>query len=100
MEIQYARLNKGKPLEQLYVRALEMGIYLVEVDQGQGLALLYNGDRPMRFHSLTLVKKAFVDFTVKQAKLCHESPYDEMIGNGPVSAESMELPLNMKLGAV
>jgi hypothetical protein len=51
----------------------------------------------MRFFSTGQIREVFSHCTVQQAVMKYDSPYDEMIGNPPKSAQQMALPFSMQL---
>mgnify|MGYP006981148601 FL=1 len=82
-------------VEMLTVRSYEMNVYLVELKVGDETGLVYEGDRPKRFHSTQHVRDTFASCIILAAQMLHESPYDEMIGN-PKSAQNLStLPFSM-----
>lgn len=88
-------LTQSPVVEMLTVRSYEMNIYLVELRVGDEMGLVYEGDRPKRFHSTQHVRDTFDSCIILAAQMLHESPYDEMIGN-PESAQNLgALPFSM-----
>ena len=85
-------------IDYLEVQSYEMNVYLVYLTVGDKSGMVYNKlDKPMRFFSTSHIREAFAHCTVKTAVMKHDSPYDEMIGNPPKSAEQMALPFSMAL---
>lgn len=96
MKFQYAQLEAGKTaIERLELQSFEMNVYLVKLTLQGESAMLFDGERPMRFHSTQHVRDCFEGFNVTQAVMTHASPYDEMIGNPPGSDTPMEVPFSL-----
>ena len=88
-------LAQSPVVDMLTVRSYEMNIYLVELRVGDEMGLVYEGDRPKRFHSTQHIRDTFDSCIILAAQMIHESPYDEMIGN-PKSAQGVStLPFSM-----
>ena len=83
--------GKSLSIDYLEVQSYEMNVYLVYLTVGD------KQDRPMRFFSTGQIREVFSHCSVQQAVMKHDSPYDEMIGNPPKSAEQMALPFSMAL---
>lgn len=85
-------------IDYLEVQSYEMNVYLVFLSIGDKSGMLYDDkEKPMRFFSAGHIREAFAHCIVKKAVMKHDSPYDEMIGNPPKSAEQMALPFSMAL---
>lgn len=84
-------------IDYLEVQSFEMSVYLVSLTAQGKSGLVYDNDRPKRFFSTGQIRECFAHCAVKQAVMKHDSPYDEMIGNPPKSAEQMTLPFSMQL---
>lgn len=86
-------------IDYLEVQSYEMNIYLVLLRIGENTGMVYDSkkDTPMRFFSTGHIREAFAHCEVKMAVMKHDTPYDEMIGNPPKSAEQMALPFSMAL---
>lgn len=82
-------------IDVLEVQSFEMNIYLVQLTVQGKTGMVYENDRPKRFHNSNQIRELFVDCRVSQSFMVHDSPYDEMIGNPPKSAEQMALPFSM-----
>lgn len=90
--------GKSLSIDYLEVQSYEMNVYLVYLTVGNKSGMVYDKqDRPMRFFSTGQIREVFSHCTVQQAVMKHDSPYDEMIGNPPKSAEQMALPFSMQL---
>lgn len=88
-------LTQSLVIDMLTVRSYEMNVYLVELRVGDEEGVVYEGDRPKRFHSTQHVRDIFDSCIILAAQMLHESPYDEMIGN-PESAQNLSvLPFSM-----
>lgn len=91
-----ALLSEAPAIDMLTVCSYEMNVYLVKLTVGQQQGLVYEGDRPKRFHSSQHIRDSFDTCTVNASQMIHESPYDEMIGN-PNSAQSNSvMPFSMR----
>jgi len=86
-------------IDYLEVQSFEMNVYLVYITSGGQSGMVYDDeqDRPKRFFSAGQIREAFSHCHVEKAVMKHDSPYDEMIGNPPKSAEQMALPFSMVL---
>jgi hypothetical protein len=83
-------------VDMLTVCSYEMNVYLVELEIAGDQGLMYEGDRPMRFHSSQHIRDVFDGLNIVAAQMLHESPYDEMIGN-PASAQAASfMPFSMR----
>ena len=90
--------GKSLSIDYLEVQSYEMNVYLVFLSIGDKSGMLYDDkDKPMRFFSAGHIREAFAHCAVEKAVMKHDSPYDEMIGNPPKSAEQMALPFSMVL---
>lgn len=88
-------LAQATQVEMLSVLSYEMNVYLVELEVGNQKGMVFDGDRPKRFHSSQHIRDSFDGCKVVAAQMLHHSPYDEMIGN-PESAQSLgSLPFSM-----
>ncbi len=72
-----------------------MGVYLVHIQVGEEVGMLYEKGRLMRFNNIQQIRDAFENIQVTNAVMKHDSPYDEMIGNPPKAENSMVLPFSM-----
>jgi len=90
--------DKSTVIDYLEVQSFEMNVYLVYVSIGGNSGMVYDKhDKPMRFFSTGHIREAFAHCAVEKAVMKHDTPYDEMIGNPPKSAEQMALPFSMEL---
>ncbi|BFT32035.1 hypothetical protein D210916BOD24_32110 [Alteromonas sp. D210916BOD_24] len=90
--------DKPTLITYLEVQSYEMNVYLVYLSIGTKSAMVYDKhDKPMRFFSAGHIREAFAHCTVQKAVMKHDTPYDEMIGNPPKSAQQMALPFSMAL---
>ena len=94
----YTRIcDSAIDIDYLEVQSFEMNVYLVFLKANGHAGFVYDKDSPKRFYSTSQIREVFAHCTVKQAVMKHDSPYDEMIGNPPKSAEQMALPFTMQL---
>lgn len=97
MKFDYSDLVKNpRVIDCLEVQSFEMNVYLVKltIDAQQGI--VFENNNLKRFQSSQQVRDAFETFTVKQAIMVHDSPYDEMIGNPQKASQTMSLPFSMQ----
>lgn len=88
-------MQRHTEIDRLEVQSFEMGVYLVKVQIGQNIGMLYEGERLKRFNNTQQIRDAFESIKVKIAVMKHDSPYDEMIGNPPKAENPMVLPFSM-----
>ncbi|MBT4883732.1 MAG: NADH-quinone reductase [Glaciecola sp.] len=88
--------NQPIHIEHLEVQSFELSIYLVKLTVAGETGFVYDkNDNIMRFNSSQHIRDGFAACRVDHAILVHDSPYEEMIGNPPKSAESMAMPFSM-----
>ncbi|WP_414831013.1 DUF6482 family protein [Alteromonas sp. H39] len=91
-------IQSALEIDYLEVQSYEMNVYLVWLAVGDNTGLVYDeNDNPKRFYSAGQIRETFAHCKVDQAVMKHDTPYDEMIGNPPKSAEQMALPFSMTL---
>lgn len=83
-------------VDMLTVLSFEMNVYLVELTVGKDKGLVYQDDKPKRFHNSQNIRDAFTGIIVEAAQMLHESPYDEMIGNPESVQKASMLPFSMR----
>jgi len=83
-------------IKQLTVLSYEMNHYFVQLQVNDLEALVYAGDRPMRFYSSQQIRDSFAPFQIESALMLHQSPYDELIGNPPSAQGFAALPFSMQ----
>ena len=85
-------------IDYLEVQSYEMNVYLVFLTVKDRSGMVYDKKgKPMRFFSTGHIREAFAHCSVAKSVMKHDTPYDEMIGNPPKSAEQMALPFSMDL---
>ena len=79
---------RSKQIDKLYVHAIDMCIYLAEVEvEGVRIYIKNEQGQVARFSSRSEILDKFEDVAVLEAWLVHRSAYDEMIG-GPINAKT------------
>ncbi len=79
--------NSGQ-IDKLTIHAIDMCVYLAEVECGQQKFYLKNdAAKIIRFSSRSEIMEVLSDFKVKEAWLLHRSAYDEMVG-GPEKVQN------------
>ena len=85
-------------IDYLEVQSYEMNVYLVYLTVKDRSGMVYDKKgKTMRFFSTGHIREAFAHCSVAKSVMKHDTPYDEMIGNPPKSAEQMALPFSMDL---
>ena len=85
---------RSKQIDKLYVHAIDMCIYLAEVEvEGVRIYIKNEQGQVARFSSRSEILDKFEDVAVLEAWLVHRSAYDEMIG-GPINGQN---ELNVRL---
>ncbi len=85
---------RSKQIDKLYVHAIDMCIYLAEVEvEGVRIYIKNEQGQVARFSSRSEILAKFEDVAVVEAWLVHRSAYDEMIG-GPINGQN---ELNVRL---
>ena len=85
---------RSKQIDKLYVHAIDMCIYLAEVEvEGVRIYIKNEQGQVARFSSRSEILDKFEDVAVLEAWLVHRSAYDEMIG-GPINRQN---ELNVRL---
>ena len=85
---------RSQPIDKLYIHAIDMCIYLAEVDSGGCRAYIKNDvGQIARFSSRSEILDKFENYAVAEAWLVHRSAYDEMVG-GPINCQN---ELNVRL---
>lgn len=76
-------LQNYHQIDKLTIHAVDMCVYLAEIECGQSKFYLKNdAGKIIRFNSRSEIMEVLSDFKVIEAWLLHRSAYDEMIG-GP-----------------
>ncbi|MCU7553577.1 DUF6482 family protein [Alteromonas sp. ASW11-19] len=89
---------QGLRIEYLEVQSYEMNIYLVYLATADKAGMVYDKQgHPKRFFSAGQIRETFAHCQVDRAVMKHDTPYDEMIGNPPKSADQVALPFSMAL---
>ncbi len=90
--------QQGLHIDYLEVQSYEMNIYLVYLSTAEKAGMVYDkNDHPKRFFSAGQIRETFAHCQVDRAVMKHDTPYDEMIGNPPKSADQVALPFSMAL---
>ena len=78
----------------LNIESHEGNIYLASIEEGSDLNYIKDGkDRPMKFASISAVKKHLEHRQFDNVWLVHNTPYDEMVGLVS-SPETIRMPLH------
>lgn len=88
-------LSNDIKIDMLTVCSYEMNVYLVKLIVGDNTGMLYEADRPKRFHSSQHIRDTFNGLSVAAAQMLHESPYDEMIGNPESTQAASFMPFSI-----
>ena len=81
-------------INQLRIHSFEMGVYLAEVDfAGSNAFITGNDNRPRSFASVAQVQQQLRRAHIKSTLLVHQSAYDEMIGLGEKTDNSLVVRL-------
>ncbi len=84
----------NQKIDKLVINSLEQALYqaIVVIDNEERLVWDYSG-KTLLTHSLTEMQNHFAKLDVAQTVIRHESPYDEMIGQGTIKDNRIEVPI-------
>lgn len=90
------QIRQYQPLDKVIIHSVGMGIYQASVEKdGDEYYLVESDGTPLKANNIIDLQRQLRPLIFAKMVLCHESPYDEMIGHQTQTSGSnrLEVPL-------
>lgn len=89
-----SELDKFSNIEKVMIHSLESNLYQLSIlVEGEEHYIMDNHGKLIKSHNKLDLQRLFTEKSVNQMVLCHQSAYDEMVGQPVGEGNTLEVPL-------